>query len=36
MSESTAMLPQVWKIHYYCECTWVSNYAHAGFFSCSI
>jgi len=29
MSESVAMLPQVWKIHYWCECdrcAWVSNY----------
>ena len=36
MSESIAMLPQVWKIHYKCECdqyAWVSNYICAGFFS---
>jgi len=39
MSESVAMLPQVWKIHYLCECdqcAWVSNYTYAGFFSCNI
>jgi len=39
MSESVAMLPYVWKIHYQCEWdqrAWVSNYASAGFFSCSI
>jgi len=39
MSESVAMLPQVWKVHYLYECdqcAWVSNYTYAGFFSCSI
>ena len=38
-TESIAMLQQVWKIHYWCECdhcAWVSNYTYAGFFSCSI
>ena len=39
MSESTAMQPQVWKIHYCCKCDQcggVSNYTYAGFFSRSI
>ena len=33
------MQPQVWKIHYQCECDQcarVSNYTYAGFFSRSI
>jgi len=36
MSESVAMLPQVWKINCWCECdrcTWVSKHTFAGFFS---
>ena len=39
MSESIAMLPQVWKIHYWCECdqrVGGLNYTYAGFFSGSV
>jgi len=38
MSESIAMFPQVWTVHYQCECdqcAWASNYTYAGFFACS-
>jgi len=39
MSEFIAVLPQIWKIHYWCECgqcSGVSNYTYAGLFSFSI